>query len=115
MIEGGKCPGCGQIFAPFVKKCDTCVGTKINQFINPIPMPKCEHTWGAPRTHGTFCTLCGVQQIPPPPATTTCRAVYQEGQHDWLGSSHGDYCVDCNILKNTGQHIDWVERNCGVK
>ncbi len=123
MIEGWKCPGCGACFAPFVKKCDTCIGNTVNNYTQPIPLPPCQHIWGALQTNGTFCTLCGVQQIPPPPSTTTCRAVFKEGQHDWLGSSDGDYCIDCGVTEyevpclGCGAPPNWKDHpsNCKVK
>ena len=113
MIEGWKCPECGQVFAPFVKKCDTCKGsgvtiTPIGTVIDnnpPIQMPPCQHIWGAMQTNGIFCTICGAQRRTPPTTITTC-SVNTPGQHQWLGSSHGNYCADCNILQSTGQYFD---------
>jgi hypothetical protein len=98
MTEGWKCPGCDACYAPFVPKCDTC-GPHVKITINPtIQMPECEHTWGSARTNGVFCTICGTQQMPAPPTTTTCGG-------RWTAKSVCQYCGA----------PDWGEHafNCG--
>ncbi len=112
--EGWKCPGCGVCFAPFVLKCDTCGGDQINPpgWVRLDDVVECVHIWGAPQINGTFCTICGMQQIPPPPPMTTCSS--ENGRHEWMGSSHGDYCADCNTLKSNTGTLDTSKPNCGI-
>ena len=87
MIEGWKCPGCGACFAPFVKKCDTCIGTSIT--INPInpviQMPTKPYWYVCPSCevpyHREHANTCGTQQVPP---TTTFES------ENFLG-----HCLSC--------------------
>ncbi len=61
MNEGWKCPGCGTCYAPWVPKCDTCVGTSTTQWIpSSIVIQECEHVWGEPGTLGVTCDKCGI-------------------------------------------------------
>jgi hypothetical protein len=102
MIEGWECPKCGQVFAPFVKKCDTCIGNTTKITINPpIQIPECQHIWGGMATSGVYCTLCGTQQMSPLPSSTVCSVEDPETgnlrmhAHDWIADTKGGHCAVC--------------------